>query len=219
MSKATILVLILALVITGVALAADSITLQGYIIDVVGHTENGSQSTWTYAVTSTGNIPGQGGGLSHITFELLTCSDFLVAPLPGPYTTPTNITACTDGTYTLCQESNYKVVYGPDPTTGLTGIKFEDPSPILDQENLATHIYQITVDNYVGEADNLLGIKTGSGVTVGLLNGPLCEEPLAISMSSFDVDTGQVGMGALGLSLALILLTGAVLVAKHNAKN
>lgn len=187
LGKATFLALILTAVIVGVALAVDSTSALNYQIDFLGAEKSGNTSTWTYAVTSSGD---EANGLSHWTLELGSCYA-IVAPT-NSYTTPTDLDVCTGGTYD-CQASNYTVVPGNDPTTGLSGIKFEDPSPQLSSENIGTHIFEVVLQSD-GEhfvADEIdVAVKTGGGEEVSRISGPGCV-PTAVSLISFGASQGS----------------------------
>jgi hypothetical protein len=196
--------LVLALLIpTAVVFAAiDSVTLgdNAFQVDLVTIDDNAdSTRTYTYAVTGLQNA----NELSHWTLGIETCFDFLVDPQHGDsYTTVTDIPECTDGTYS-CEAATYdNVIVGDDPTTGVTGIKFENPDNLADQGD--THVFAITVDNWAFDHDVEVAVKYGSGEPVGDILGPACGGPTAVSLSSSNA--GDAGAGSL-LPAALVLMS------------
>lgn len=200
--KAFALASLMVMLVSGVVWAATSVNLMGFTIDVVSHEENGDQSTWTYAVTAG---PAASKGLSHWTLGLETCVDSIMAPDEGSYTTPTNIPACS-GTYT-CQSTNYLATYGLDPTTGVNGIKFDSAGEQLSVGNQVTHIFQITVDNYVTSGPLNAAVKAGSSSLSGSITGPMCGTPLAVGMTASTAlaPDGSLLLWAAGLPAALTL--------------
>jgi hypothetical protein len=216
LGKATFLALILTAAIVGVALAVDSTSALNYQIDFLGAEKSGNTSTWTYAITSSGD---EANGLSHWTLELGSCYA-IVAPT-NSYTTPTNLDVCTGGTYD-CQAANYTVVTGNDPTTGLSGIKFEDPSPALSSSNIATHIFEITLQND-GEhfvADEIdVAVKAGSNEEVSRISGPGCL-PTAVSLVSFGASQGNNNqIGTFLVVIGALSLLGFVVQRKFKQAN
>lgn len=217
LGKATFLAFSLAAIIVGVALAAGSVTLAGYQIDFLGFEQTGDTSTWRYAVTASGD---ETSGLSHWTLELASCYD-IVAPANGSaYTTLTGITPCTDGTYN-CQAAEYTVVHGNDPTTLLTGIKFEDPDQQLSSANQVTHIFEITVqfDGTHSVADVGVGVKTGQGEPTGVISGPACV-PTAVSLASFgEGKSSNLQVGAFLAIAGAFALVGGVVIQRNWKKS
>jgi hypothetical protein len=216
LGKATFLALSLAAMIVGAALAVDSVTLLNYQIDFLGFEQTGDTSTWRYAVTANGD---EANGLSHWTLELGSCYE-IIAPTNN-YSTPTNLDVCTDGTYS-CQSSNYTVVQGIDPTTGLSGIKFEDPSSALASGNQVTHIFEITVQydgDHVLASEIGAGIKAGQGEQIGAISGPGCV-PTAVSLVSFGAGkSSNLQVGAFLAVVGAFALVGGVVVQRNRKKS
>lgn len=211
LGKATLLALGFTLIVVGVALALESTTALNYQIDFLGAEKSGNTSIWTYAITSSGD---EANGLSHWTLALGSCYA-IVAPT-DTYTTPTDLEACTDGTYD-CEASTYTVLHGYDPTTELAGIKFEDPSPQLSSTNLATHIFEITLQND-GEhfvADEIdVGVKAGDVEEVSRISGPGCL-PTAVSLTSFGASqSSDFRIGSVLVVIGALSLLGFILQRK-----
>lgn len=204
------LILLVALLVpTAIIMAAGSVIVDNFQIDLVEHVDNGDDThTFIYAVTAIS----QTQELSHWTLGIDTCLDHLVAPQPGgPYTTVTDIAGCGDGTY-QCQEATYSaVIGGVDPTLGINGLKFEDAVPQLDTPN--THVFEITVEefNYLTEVN--VGTKTGGAEDTGQIDGPVCGTGTAVSLASSDAGPAQTFGGATTALLfaAMALLAGATL--------
>lgn len=215
LSRAMLLAGLLVALVFGIVQAADTVTLNGYTIDFLGSTQSGSQSTWTYAVTVTGN---PSAGLSHITFGLGTCAN-LVAPPEGSYTTPTTPAECSDGTYS-CQSTTYNVVHGYDPTTGVTGIKFEDPADQLEDGVTVSHIFEITLNTTleaVPEQDQPVAVKTGGSEHVGVVTGAACPSPTAVTLTGAQAEAG-VTSSPLPLLLGILLLSAVSVITRRRAR-
>lgn len=203
-----IIVLLLALLIpTAIVAAAETVTIDNFRIDLVGH-EPGPNDTeiFTYAVTDLG----ASHALSHWTLGIDTCLEHLVAPDPqsNPYSTVTGIPECGDGTYS-CEVAEYTVVTGNDPTLGINGIKFEDGVPQLSTG--MTHIFQITVEEFAGVELVDVGTKTGGAESHGQIDGPICGTTTAVSLASTNVDSAPLGTLLPMLLGLMIVLAGATL--------
>lgn len=147
------------------------LTFNGYL----NNYPSSGQSTWFYTVTS--NAFGGGPAISHTTFALGGCLTVVAAgtwtgSLPNP---------------TLNQQysgtNNNLVVVGTDPTTGVTGIKFDQ-----GLSNGQTVYYYFTVTGAVGSGTNTVALKAGSGFVTGPADGPSCDPidpPLAVVLSDF----------------------------------
>lgn len=207
------------------ALAAGTTLLNNYQVDFIEVIKNESYTTWTYAVTADGD---EATGLSHWTLGLdIRCGYTVVSPTASPvgvrsYTTLTSYVPasgpdagsdiCTS--VYQCQAASYNVEIGPDATTGVSGIKFQDADVSLAENNPGTHIFQITVAN-AGETrlgDTGIAVKVGGGKTgyeVGLISGPVCA-PSAVFLSNLNASSNSaVNIQALtiaGSLLALVLL-------------
>lgn len=219
LKKAALLgVLILALSIVGVALAADSVVVEGFTIDFLGVEEMGDGHTtqWTYAVTEREASVTQ-GGLSHWTLGIAECGYQFVDPIPGStYDTDVLAAECGGNPY-LCTAAIYNVVqddFGTFP--GLTGIKFNYDSG--DQLNGGdpqhTHIFRISLYTDTGKyevGDTDILVKIGGGPDAfekGLITGPVCPSS-AVNLVSLGAGKNQL-TPAVGLVtfLAVVLVGG-----------
>lgn len=193
------MLLLPAVVIAAVA-AIDSWITPGFQVDLYEIDEsNLPQVTYKYAVTDTA---AGGNALSHWTLGIGLCANNLVSPMAGAYTTPTD--DCTAAGYgTSCVASEYTVVTGYDPTTGVNGIKFEDADPQLAYPQ--THLFEITVSGETGRGEIPLSIKAAGNEPVGTIMGPICE-PTAVSFSNASVaSSGNTAFVAIA---ALTMLMG-----------
>jgi hypothetical protein len=218
--RASIIALALAVFVFGIALAAFDVAEfdNGFKVTYLGHTGDQVNTTWTYSVTESDT---KVHGLSHWTLGI--CNTFeVIAPI-GFYQTNTSIVECTDGTFD-CQTASYTVVTGLDPTTGVFGIKFEDPSPILDGgPEQYTHVFQFEVyhpDGYE-EAVQDVGMKWGNDTQVLPILGPQCP-PTAVSLASFGASTGQSPLNngliwMLAAGLLLLVGGGSYIIAQRKA--
>ncbi|MAS36672.1 MAG: hypothetical protein CL610_21890 [Anaerolineaceae bacterium] len=131
-----------------------------------GRTFDGSQTTFTYTVSGTGTPP----DLSHFTVEI---------PL------------CTPSLQVIATNPAGAVAFGTDPTTGITGVKWDLP---LSADESRT--YSITFSGNVGSGTVQVAVKGGPGFEVVALPGPSCETP-AIDIEKFvSVDGGATWMDA-----------------------
>lgn len=209
--------ILLALITATVVLAASSVILQGYQVDFIEVVKDdvNQTTTWTYAITADGD---ETFGLSHWTLDLdLACGYAIIAPeespagtntyfTPASYTPQSGANAGVDicaGIYN-CQAASYNIEYGLDATTGVSGIKFQEPDPALSAENPGTQIFQITVANSnprIGPVD--IAIKTGGGSTgydVGTIDGPVCY-PTALTLANLHASANS---GSLLLTALLV---------------
>lgn len=212
--------LLLGLLTATTVLAASSVILRGYQVDFIEVVKEGDNTTWTYAITADGDEP---YGLSHWTLDLdLACGYSIVAPAESPagensYITPSSyvpqsgayagIDICTS-VYN-CQAASYNIEYGVDATTGISGIKFQEPDPALSAANPGTQIFQITVANSnprIGAVD--LAIKTGGGSTgyeIGTIDGPVCY-PTALNLANLSASANSSSL------LLTIILSSALAI-------
>jgi hypothetical protein len=200
----TILALFLALLIpTAIVLADETVTLGNTQIDLVSHEENADGTdTFTYAATT---LAGS-AKLLDWTIGFDTCLDYLEAPEEGPYTTVTNITACSDGTYT-CREVTYTVVTGSNPDLGISGVTFTDGSAGLGVG--LTHVFQITVSEMAYMDTIPVGVHDSDGRSLtGAIDGPVCGTGTAVSLASIDAGVAQSGALLPILAVAVILMLG-----------
>ncbi len=223
--KALLFAAFLTLTTFGVALAADTVIISNYEFKFLGATDNGDgTSTWTYAITADGD-EGNRNGLSHWTLGLDACLTVVSPPAGVTYSTPTNHPYCsTPGVN--CLQGNYPLVeYGPDPTTGVTGIRFGDASnngSDLNRQNPGTHIFEITL---AGADTSLIapipvGFKSGLGGFSNFIDGPICPSVTAISLASFDT-AGTAGAPVAMLTflvLATLLTLGTILMRQRQAE-
>lgn len=206
---------LLIFLVVGVALAAlSTVTLDGYIFDLVSVDKSGDQSTWVYAVTvNSDSLPAQ--GLSHWTLAIDTSCYTIVFPTDkSSYTTPTDSEFGCGITYT-CGTGIYDLVeHGADDTLGLSGIKFADPSVgQLDKENVVTHIFTFTLiktGTYYSSTTGV-GVKAGTLTETGTISGPTCG-PTVVELSSYSACSHpDDGADQMGLLLALLGLMSAVI--------
>jgi len=144
-------------------------------VDFNGYLQNypsSGQSTWFYTITS--NSGGGGPAISHVTFALGGCLTLVDA---GTWsgTVPSPVT--------LNSGAGSPVLASPDPTTGVTGIKFDQGFSSGE-----TRRYYFTVTGALGEGPNTIALKAGSGFVAGTVNGPSCDPlspPLSVVLSDF----------------------------------
>jgi hypothetical protein len=181
------------------------VTLGGYEVRLVGSVVSGQTSTWTYAVTATSALT---NGLSHITFGVeFPCGYTVTAPPTGSYTTRIDVPYCSEPGVN-CQVASYFVEIGKDPTTGVSGVKFNAISNMLDIGNLKTHIFQITLLK-TSEGDTILGtvplgLKAGTQNLTSPVAGAVCK-PTAVTLSG-------LGAASTGASMLAVVLPAAPLV-------
>jgi hypothetical protein len=189
---------------TGKATAAGELVLiGGYEVRLVDWVINGDTSTWTYAVTAT---PALQFGLSHITFGVdFPCGYIVTAPPAGSYTTRIDVPYCSEPGVE-CQVASYFVEIGSDPTTSVSGVKFNAISNMLDAQNLKTHIFQITLQKDGDHVYGLvpLGVKPGSLNLTGMIAGAVCK-PTAVTLSG-------LGAASTGASMLAVVLPAAPVV-------
>jgi hypothetical protein len=153
---------------TATGIGNHDVTYVGYVNDF----PSAGQSTWFYTVTS-----GSGPAISHVTFALGAC--LTAVPLPagagtwsGSLPTPT------------LNPGAGSPVYGADPTTGVTGVKFD-----LGFSGGQTRNYYFTVTGALGEGTTLVALKAGSGFVTGNVGGPSCDPldpPLSVLLTDFE---------------------------------
>ena len=149
-SALTLIALLLASVVPAAAVMVGNDEIN--FIAVRYNFPNPGKSTWYYQVTS-GSRP----AISHVTFELnLDCIQILDA---GTWNSP-NQDSLNSG-QGLSE-------LGTDPTTGVTGIKFD-----LGFAEGETRYYYFTIDGNLAAADNIVvASKGGPGFDTGLITGP-----------------------------------------------
>jgi hypothetical protein len=148
-------------------------------------------TTWTYAVLR--STATAGNELSHITFDI--CIDDASAVIPNDeYTTLDNYNAFVGrGGVVYVVE----VTGDPDPTTGVGGIKFQDPVYPASPEQMQAgevHIFQFTqptqsVGGYDPNKLRPVGFKNGNTGEPVYLYGPICDGSSAVELASFEAQS------------------------------
>ncbi|MCH8010088.1 MAG: Ig-like domain repeat protein [Chloroflexi bacterium] len=111
---------------------------------------NGANFDWIYEVQ---DLDGGGCGLSHIVFSLCQPNAF--------------------NAYVDADEFDAIVLVKPDPTTGLTGVKFNNLSEMEDFRD-GNFTYTLS-NNFTGAvSDILVAFKVGKGTVYGTIEGPDC---------------------------------------------
>lgn len=185
-SHTAVIAVVLAVLLFGVALAAEAVTLLGYQITFNGVTKVDHQTTWTYQVKWLGPDKYE---LSHWSLEV--CVDYL-------FVSESNELNCT-------------ATFGPDPTTGVYGIKWEDCSPQIGPEHTGPYTFSVTLSSMTDprQGDVQVGVKAGQGEDVGYITGPACS-PNAVGLRNFQANTTLVPLAA--LILASIFLGGGLVL-------
>jgi len=106
-----------------------------------------NQTTFTYIVAGTGTPP----DLSHFDVEIPTCP------------TPLVVVGYSPGS---------GVTLGTDPTTGITGIKWDLPLLVTDSRT-----YSVTFQGNILEGSVLVAVKGGDGFATATVPGPSCAVP------------------------------------------
>jgi len=168
-----------------------------FLVCFLGSADNGNgTSTWTYAVQSDNLTRPPSEALSHWALELCgpPTGYGVIAPLDGSifvtslaeFPTPPVVTGAR-------LNIPYRVVLGPDPTTGVDGIKFEDIDdqyPALGEDGAVdVDIFQITLDSDIYETAPVeveVGAKGGNDFfQTGIILGPSCG-PTLITLASLE---------------------------------
>ncbi len=121
----------------------EPVLIRGYLVEFVGRTYVDDQTTFTYNVTGTGTPP----DLSHFTLELPSC------------VTPVSYTP------------SGSVEIGTDPTTGITGIKWDFGLGMNESRT-----YSVTFAGNVPLAPVNAAVKGGPGYEALPVPGPGCGE-------------------------------------------
>lgn len=175
-----------------VAVAAPTATAGGYTFELISAIFDGTNTTYTYQVTG----PDFGGGssgstvkdLSHWTLAL--CSDLtFVTATPG---------IVWNGIGVQDPDLDY-IEVGLDPTTGLTGVKWDFQ---LDKDAQGTYTVTVAGNPTTGEVQFVN--KAGQGNHFGYIDGPTCGTTITTN-ATFTVlkwyDTNGNGVIDLGESL------------------
>ncbi|MCH8900810.1 MAG: hypothetical protein IIC88_00750, partial [Chloroflexi bacterium] len=112
---------------------------------------NGANYDWIYEVM---DVNGQGCGLSHMVFSL--CQPNAIDAYVGGSSTETNVINLVE----------------KDPTTGVSGVKFNDMSEIVD---FVAGNFTYTLSNNFPATDILIVFKVGNGNIYGMIEGPDCD--------------------------------------------
>ncbi|GAB4521771.1 MAG: hypothetical protein OHK0046_33480 [Anaerolineae bacterium] len=141
-----IFVLMLSLMMSTAVVAQDdnSGEVGSFTVSYAGRTFDGTQTTFTYLVAGTGAPP----DLSHFNIALPVCSPELEVAAYSP----------TDA-----------VSFGTDPTTNVTGIKWD-----LPLQTTSSRTYSITFTGDVVELQTIVAVKDGNGFETLTLPGPGC---------------------------------------------
>jgi hypothetical protein len=200
----------------------DFVELGGFTICFLGKVDDQDGfSTWMYAIQSDGES--STGALSH--WSIKVCPSTFEYVQPGDGETYTTLGAF--GDFTGRPGIDYTVGVGIDPTTGVSGIKFEEGEPNLGEDGaVETDIFQFrlpTENTGIGEIP--VAVKNADSYT-GTISGPefqestnsvqtqtllqveaptitSCDVPTAVNLTSFQAQSG----GFFGWLLAFFGLT------------
>lgn len=187
----------------------DFVELGGFTICFIDKTDDADGfSTWTYAIQS--DDDNKTGALSHWVIQTCPTTFEYVQPGDGEtYTTPGSF-----GPFSGRAGINYKALVGMDPTTGVSGLKFEDGEPGLGEDGaVETDIFQFRLPTAnIGIGDTQVAVKNRN-VYTGIISGPVfqeseaaaqtqtllqveapvitsCEVPTAVNLTSFQAQSG-----------------------------
>jgi hypothetical protein len=159
----------------------DYVELGGFTICFLGKTaEDDGYSTWTYAIQSDGDDSTR--ALSH--WAIKVCPSTFEYVQPGDGETYTTIGSF--GDFTGREGIEYTVVVGMDPTTGVSGLKFEDGQPNLGEGGaMETDIFQFRLPTAnIGIGDVPVAVKNKDSYD-GTISGPVFEEGAGSSQGTF----------------------------------
>lgn len=142
------------------------ILIRGFVVTFGGRVFDGSQTTFTYGVAGTGTPP----DLSHFDVEIPVC----VPPLQVVGFSPTQA-----------------VSFGTDPTTGVTGIKWD-----LSLLTTDTRTYSITFAGDVPQGMVQVAVKGGNGFESAALPGAACTVTAVDIEKLISVDGGTIWQDA-----------------------
>jgi hypothetical protein len=219
-----LLLLLSMLLITGIVVADSVVVLDDdYTVTLVGAVDNNdATSTWTYAVT--GDPIASGNGLSHWVLGIPACAVIVspdVSSGSTTYTTPGpgDHSACLvtgESAFSDCLSTTYRdVSYGPDGSTGVSGLKFDEADTPLERTNPGTHVFDIVMSNVVVApfVEIPLAVKGGPTFGAGLIDGPLCASSLAVTMGQTAVSAENTPSAALWLvAVGLVGLMGGAVI-------
>ena len=164
MKKVLLLVLLLALLAVPATAFADGIGA-GVVENIVTETEGNGGPGWivVYHITQVIEQP----DISHVTIAVPEC---LTVREAGVGVSETLIVGGGEATV------------GYDPTTNLTGVKWDDVSPDYD-------FYYFIVDGPAALGLTVTAVKAGPGHESGFVDGAMCEwAPLDINLGYFRAD-------------------------------
>ncbi|MBZ0298138.1 MAG: hypothetical protein K8J31_00245, partial [Anaerolineae bacterium] len=144
----------------------NGVLIRGFVVMYGGRDFDGSKTTFTYVVSGTGTPP----DLSHFDLEIPVC----VPPLQVVGYNPTQA-----------------VSFGVDPTTGVTGIKWD-----LSLGMTETRTYTITFAGNVPEGTVVVAVKGGNGFESATLPGAGCSSTAVDVEKLVSVDGGTTWQDA-----------------------
>lgn len=166
----------------------DYVQLGGFTICFLGKTaDNDGFSTWTYAIQSDGDD--STGALSHWAIEVCPTTFEYVQPGDGE----TYTTIGSFGAFTGRAGIDYTVVVGIDPTTGVSGLKFEEGEPNLGENGaVETDIFQFRLPTAnIGIGDVSVAVKNQNSYD-GTISGPVFQEGLGSQNGTFLNDEAPI---------------------------
>lgn len=182
----------------------DTVDIGGFTVCLAGYDDNGDgTTTWTYAVQS--DDQNSTSALSHLDIEL--------CPTTYPYVEPGNgetySTPAVYRTFNGREGIEYTVQIGIEPSTYVSGLKFEGGEPNLGEDGVVeVDIFQFTLPTKnIGVGQISFGIKASDAATGSIL-GPVfeegansdapgevliesCEEPTAVRLVSLQASNWQ----------------------------
>ncbi|MGC9350210.1 MAG: hypothetical protein ACP5JG_18865 [Anaerolineae bacterium] len=183
-----LLLVVVLLLAVGPAVAAsvipdncvDAAVVGGFTLCFIGKTDNeDNTSTWTYAIQTDGDPSTP--ALSHWSLQLCTAASPYVDPGNGEtYVTPASVSG-----FQGREGIEYTVVLGSDPTTGVSGIKWEDGAPNLGENGpVETDIHQFTMPTQnIAIGETTFGIKAAGSYT-DTIQGPVFQEGANVTPGS-----------------------------------
>jgi hypothetical protein len=225
-----IFAMLLSLLGFTVALAASTVSLNNYQIDLIEANKVDDQSTWTYAITASGDeLQTMSGWTVSIDKN---CTYLVTTPLPSTapdrsYTTLTSYVlqkgasagsdVC-DGTYN-CEAASYSVS-NRDPDSNILGVHFSNPDVALGSASPVTHIFQFTLlktgDHNVADGPTSLTVSTNSFES-GVISSPACP-PTAVDLVQLSASSNAnfTALWILGLAAGLCVLVLAVITYRRS---
>jgi hypothetical protein len=155
-----ILAMILLAVSSQAVVFAQGAVINGFNVSYNGRSFNvaTNQTTFTYTVTGT-NVPPD---LSHFDLEIPICQVALE---------------------TVAYTPTQAVTFGTDPTTGVTGIKWDLPLGMGQ-----SRVYTVTFIGNIAEGSVTAAVKGGNGFQVAQVPGASCTEAAISVVKSVSVD-------------------------------